>query len=322
MRADRLMSMLLLLDTHRRLTAKDLARRLEVSERTVYRDLDALSAAGIPVYAERGNGGGCRLTDGYRLRLTGLTTAEAQVLSLPGPPRVLADLGLTHTARDAVSKLLRALPAAVRTDAASAHQRILVDAAGWDAPHETVEHLGALQQAVWSQQRIAIGYSRGDGTVVERVVDPLGLVAKGSVWYLVGSVDGSVRVYRAARVQAARLTGEPAQRPSEFDLAAFWAESSAEFKANIPRYTVRVRATPAARAALAQMRRVRIDHDEVSFDTRDEAVATLLGRGAAVEVIEPGDLRQEIAQSAAEVVSLYASAEERTDQTALSSRIS
>src|SRR5438270_6805015 len=157
MRADRLVSMLLLLDRHRRLTAADLAERLEVSARTVYRDLDALSAAGVPVFAERGRGGACCLPGGYRVRLNGLSAGEAQALSLPLPRRVLADLGLTDQAEYALRKLLVALPEEVRSQAEAAHQRILVDTAGWDAPEDSAaEHLEVLQAAVARAERVGL----------------------------------------------------------------------------------------------------------------------------------------------------------------------
>jgi predicted DNA-binding transcriptional regulator YafY len=191
-RADRLLSIVLLLDTHRHLTAGDMARRLEVSERTIYRDIDALSAAGVPVYAQRGGRGGCYLPDGYRTRLTGLTAAEAQVLSLRGPAKILADLGLGEAVDAAQMKLLRALPDGVRSGATAAHERVLVEAAGWDPPLESVPHLEALQSAVWSERQLEMVYCRSDGTTVERRVDPLGLVAKGSVWYLVSMMCSSM----------------------------------------------------------------------------------------------------------------------------------
>ncbi|HEY3063157.1 MAG TPA: YafY family protein [Chloroflexota bacterium] len=316
MRADRLLGMLLLLDDHRRMTAGALAERLEVSTRTIYRDLDALSAAGVPIYAERGNGGACCLPQGYRVRLNGLSEAEVQALSLAAPARILSDLGLTEHAAAAARKLIRALPDALRSPAESARSRILVDASGWDAPSEPVSQLGALQQAVWHDQRVAIDYTRADGTSVERMVDPLGLVAKGSVWYLVASVGGQVRTYRAARVSAVRPTGEAASRPAGFELASFWRESSAAFKAALPRFTVQVRVTAQAVESVRNARRVRIESEappaedgrvvmELTFDTEAEAQAFALGHGLDVEVLEPAALRQAVAHVAAEVAMRY-----------------
>ncbi len=234
MRADRLLSILLLLQAHGRLTARDLARRLEVSERTIHRDMDALGVAGVPVYAERGAGGGWSLAEGYRARLPGLSDTEIQALFLAGPARLLADLGLRRASEAALLKLLAALPALARRDVEYARQRIHVDPAGWYESAESVAALPALQEAIWQGGQVAITYRRGDGATVERVVAPLGLVAKGRVWYLVAAVEGEPRTYRVSRVQCARPTGEPAARPAGFDLAAYWARSAADFKAGLP----------------------------------------------------------------------------------------
>jgi predicted DNA-binding transcriptional regulator YafY len=317
MKADRLLSLLLVLDTRRRVTAAELAQRLEVSQRTIYRDLDALSAAGVPVYAERGNGGGCCLPDGYRVRLNGLTITEAQALALPLPDRVLADLGLRKQASVGLSKLLHALPETVRAQAESAHQRILVDSAGWDAPEEEVQQLRALQEAVWRSERIAMHYRRPNGTAVERVVDPLGLVAKGSIWYLVAAVEGQVRTSRVARIASVHLTGESGARPPDFDLATFWRESSAAFKAAIPRYATRMHVEREAVAGVRSAHRVRVERErslpdgrfemEVSFDSESEACAFALSQGSGIDVLEPRELRTRVASQAGAVLRRYAS---------------
>jgi predicted DNA-binding transcriptional regulator YafY len=315
-RADRLLSILLLLDTHRHLTAGDLARRLEVSERTIYRDIDALSAAGVPVYAQRGGHGGCCLPEGYRTRLTGLTAAEAQVLSLPGPTQVLADLGLREAVDAAQMKLIRALPDGVRRTAAAAHERVLVEAAGWDPPRESVPHLETLRSAVWLERQLEVVYCRSDGTTVERRVDPLGLVAKGSVWYLVAAVAGEVRVYRVGRLIDVRVLDHSITRPPGFDLAAFWRQTSTAFRANIPRITVMVRVAPPALAAVRGARRVGIDREEppaqdgwvelsLRFDSAEEARAFVLGCGPVIEVLKPLALRDEVARLATKIAELY-----------------
>src|SRR5689334_16595189 len=191
MRADRLLSIMLLLQVHRRITARELARRLEVSERTIHRDMDALGAAGIPIYAERGVGGGWALAEAYQTNLTGLNEAEIQALFLATPPQLLADLGLRQAADAALIKLLAALPAISRRDAEFARQRIHVDGAGWLRAREAVPFLAAIQEALWQDRKLRLTYQRADDTTVERLVDPLGLVAKSSVWYLVAGVDGA-----------------------------------------------------------------------------------------------------------------------------------
>src|SRR5215213_1562185 len=235
---------LLLLQVNRRMTAGALAARLEVSPRTVHRDMEALSMAGVPVYAERGSGGGWVLPDSFRTEVTGLTEAEIQALFVSTPSRLLADLGLEKASDAALVKVLAALPSVGRRDAEHMRQRIHVDGAGWHQAADEVPTLPTLQEAVWLEQKVRISYRRNDGETVERVVDPLGLVAKGRLWYLVASVAGEPRTYRVSRMQAVEILAEPAERPPEFDLAAFWAASSAELVTNLPRYPITVRIAP------------------------------------------------------------------------------
>jgi predicted DNA-binding transcriptional regulator YafY len=318
MRADRLLSILLLLQAHRRLTAGELARRLEVSPRTIYRDLDALSAAGVPVYAERGSGGGCRLADGYRTNLTGLNDAELQTLVLSKPARLLADLGLRETADAALLKLLAALPDRARREAEQARRRIHIDVTGWNRPDEAAPHLPALQEAIWRERRARLAYRRSDDAAVERLVDPLGLVAKGSVWYLVAGVEGEIRTYRVSRVDAVGLIDEACVRPDDFDLEAYWRQASARFRASLPRYpaTVRIDATILARlrhaGGYARIERVEEPDADgwmtlaMDFETEESACAYVLSFGPRIEVVEPRDLREKVVDLAQAVVALYA----------------
>src|SRR5262245_3409947 len=236
MRADRLLSILLLLQTYRRTTAHDLAERLEVSERTIHRDMEALGVAGVPVVAERGASGGWSLLGEYRTNLTGLNEAEIQALFLARSPRLLEDLGLGKSAEAAFIKLFAAVPPATRHDADSTRQRIDIDVTGWNRSEESVPLLPLLQEAVWRERRLRFKYQRGFDCDVERVVDPLGLVAKGSVWYLVAAIDGDIRNYRVSRVYEAEMTGQTFTRPESFDLAAKWNQSAVEFKLKFPRY--------------------------------------------------------------------------------------
>jgi predicted DNA-binding transcriptional regulator YafY len=318
LRADRLLSILLLLQIHRRLTAGELAQRLEVSERTIHRDMEALAATGVPLVAERGARGGWTLPEGYQTNLTGLNQAEIQTLFLTTPWRLLADLGLEQASEAALTKLQAALPAGSRRDAASVRQRILVDAAGWQRAGEDLTFLPALQDAVWEERKVALTYQRGEGTGVERLVDPLGLVAKGSVWYLVAGVEGELRTYRISRVQGVTVTDQPCVRPAGFDLAAHWAESAAAFVSNLPRYPVTVRADP---ALLPRMRYTgkfarieRVDPPDASgwvtvailFETEDEAREYVLGFGPRMEAVTPAALRDEVRRLAQGVVDLYA----------------
>jgi predicted DNA-binding transcriptional regulator YafY len=318
MRADRLVSILLLLEVHRTLTARELARRLEVSERTIHRDMEALGAAGIPVVAERGSGGGWRLLDEYRTNLTGLNQAEIQALFLTMPPRLLADLGLDKAADAALIKLLAALPSMARRDAEHAAQRIHVDTGGWRQSEESVPLLPTLQTAIWQERRLRLSYARGVGASVERLVDPLGLVAKGSLWYLIAAVDGDIRTYRVSRMSGAELTDEPCTRPPDFDLAAYWARSSAQFQASLPRYPAVLRVDPDILPRMrSEGRYARIEREELPdqqgwvrlemlFEEQHSACEYVLSYATRMEVIEPPALRELVVHAAEGIVELYA----------------
>lgn len=317
MRADRLLSILLLLQANRRMTAGTLARRLEVSPRTIHRDMEALSAAGVPVYAERGTGGGWVLPETYRTNLPGLTEAEAQAVVLAGPPRLLADLGLSAASNAAWIKLLAALPEISRRTAEHARQRIHVDLAGWRGSRDAAPFLPVLQDAVWRDRRLRLVYQRADGTGTERVVDPLGLVAKGRLWYLIAAVEGEVRTYRASRVQAAEVLDEPSMRQPEFDLAAYWAASSSGFVAALPRYPIVARVAPEVLRQLegvglyAQVERVEgadgrgwpVVH--VLLETPEQACVYVLTFGTRLEVLEPRELRDNVVALAESVAAFY-----------------
>jgi predicted DNA-binding transcriptional regulator YafY len=317
MRADRLLSILLLLQVHRRMTAGELARRLEVSERTIHRDMVALGMAGVPVMAERGTGGGWHLLDGYRTNLTGLNEAEIQALFLTRPPRLLADLGLDRASEAGLIKLLAALPAMARQGAQDARQRIYVDISSWRASHEAIPHLATLQEAIWSEQRVRIIYLRTDGVTVERLAEPLGLVAKGSIWYIVAAVEGELRTYRVARVQSALLTGEAFTRPPDFDLAAYWESSASQFTNTLPRYDARLRVAPEALSAIrAGGRYTRILSEappdgagwvpiEISFEDPHSAREFILGYGAQIQIVAPPELRDDVVSAAEAVVAFY-----------------
>lgn len=297
MRADRLLSILLLLQTHGRMPARALARRLEVSERTILRDMEALGAAGVPVVADRGARGGWSLMPGYRANVSGLNEAEVQALFVGNPPRLLADLHLDKASDQAMVKLLSVLPAVTRRGAELARQRIHIDVSGWRDSRDPVPHLPTLQEAVWTDRRARIRY--GDH---ERTLDPLGLVAKGSVWYLIAAVEGDLRTYRVSRVVDATLLDEPATRPPDFDLAAFWARSSESFRTRLPRFEVVARVEAAALDFLRLIVRyggidavTDDDHPDwrrvaMHFDSEEVARFTMRGMGGRVEVMAPEGL--------------------------------
>jgi predicted DNA-binding transcriptional regulator YafY len=317
MRADRLLSIMLLLQTYRRMTAHDLANRLEVSERTIHRDMESLSAAGVPVVAERGAGGGWSLMGEYRTNLTGLNEAEIQALFLARSPRLLDDLGLGKAAEAAFIKLFAAVPPAMRRDAESASQRIYVDGAGWNQSEESAPLLPFLQDAVLKDRAVRFKYQRGDDCAVVREVGPLGLVAKGGVWYLVAAIDGDIRNYRVSRVIEAEVTDQAFVRPEAFDLVAHWRQSAVEFKSKLPRYPVTARVHPEAVNRLYIIGRFsRVEHidppDEngwrqvsLCFHFEDDACECLLGFGDQIEVLEPKELWRKFVDRAERVIEFY-----------------
>jgi predicted DNA-binding transcriptional regulator YafY len=320
MRADRLLSIMLLLQVHRRLTATDLARRLEVSERTIHRDMVALGTSGIPVTAERGTGGGWSLLEPFQSGLkglTGLNEAEIQTLFLARPARLLDDLGLNQAAEAALIKLFSALPAAQRQGAEYARQRIYIDTTGWRQTEETVSWLPTLQEAVWEESQVRLAYRRNDEVEIERTVDPLGLVAKGNAWYLVAGVEGEIRSYRVSRVVEATLTGARCQRPPGFDLEQYWKASASQFQANLPAFRVTVRVAPDLLKWLAfSLRFARIEKSEppgedgwtemiIRFQSEQEACEHLLGFGTRTEVVKPLELREQILNEAKQVLEFY-----------------
>ncbi len=315
MRADRLLSILLLLQGHGRLSARVLAERLEVSERTVHRDMESLSMAGVPVYAERGRKGGWALAEAYRTDLTGLTEAELRSVVIAAAPGVLADLGLGEAADRALLKLLAGLPDARRRTAEAARGYLHIDASGWRRSEEVAPFLPTLDLALRTGRRISIAYERAmDLSVVERTVDPMGLVAKGSVWYLVATVEGEGRTYRASRLRAVTILDEPAQRPTDFDLPTFWEASQAEFRAQLPAFHVTIRFAPEAMSRVRlgwRFARVESEREpdadgwvacRIRADSMDVALECALGMGPLAEVVEPAELRDRVLAAATDIV--------------------
>ncbi|GGO53466.1 transcriptional regulator [Streptomyces daqingensis] len=251
MRASRLIRMVLLLQTRGAMTGAELATELEVSERTVSRDVLALSEAGVPVYADRGRSGGYRLVGGYRTRLTGIARSEAEALFLSGVPSALRDMGLADAASAARLKVSAALLPELRDAPRTASQRFHLDAPGWwREPEAAPRQLPALAEAVWDDRRVRVRYRRRGGDV-ERELEPYGLVLKAGVWYLAARVvdGGDRRVYRVDRVEGV-TSGGRFERDEDFDLPAFWAERSAAFARSILRDEVVLRLTPAGRRRL------------------------------------------------------------------------
>lgn len=323
MRASRLLSILTTLQAQGRVTAPALAESCEVSLRTIYRDIDALSAAGVPVYSERGSAGGYRLLDGYRTRLNGLSAAEAAALFMTGLPGPAADLGLGAVLAAAQNKLLAAMPAQLRAGAAQMRARFHLDAPAWFAEAEQPEHLPIVAGAVWDQRQIRMRYQSWRGEK-RRVVEPLGLVLKSGAWYLVGQVEKSPRTYRIARILELAVLEQRFERPTDFDLEAYWREGAQRLEADLHRNLTRLRLSPVAVRMLEAflspyVRSAMQIGDSASPDGWREAVmpvgsirqacSELLRFGAEVEVLEPPELRARMAEVAAEMAGIYSGAQ-------------
>jgi predicted DNA-binding transcriptional regulator YafY len=311
-RAERLLDIVTLLQGRGRLTVAELAVSLGVSTRTIQRDMEALSAAGYPVYAERGRAGGWALDDQFRAQVRHLNPEEVKALFASASSRYLADLGLALTADRAYLKLLEALPRSLQAAAADFRQRLYIDVAGWHRPRDAMPHIATVAEAVWQARELNITYERYDGTTTQRVVQPLGLVAKGSAWYLLALTDGETRSYRVSRIQAAAPGAAHFARPADFDLARHWQAAREAFVEQLPRYTVRLRVRSAAVDRLKVLTRYAPQvalgeaHGwttlEMQFDVDWEACGALMGMGDAVRVEAPAALRDLMAQRAREVL--------------------
>jgi predicted DNA-binding transcriptional regulator YafY len=317
MKSGRLLEMLLLLQARGQVTAAELAERLEVSPRTVYRDAEALSSAGVPIYTERGRAGGIRLLPGYRTDVTGLTRDEARALFVLTTGGAHEDLGLGTAARSAILKVMRAVPEPFRPAATATSQRILVDPAGWMRAPDPIGELGVLQAAVFTGRRLRLRYrSGGQRAASERVVDPYGLVCKAGIWYLVADQDGEPRLFRVSRVTSAAVDEAPVRRRDGVELAGLWASLRREVEDRpVPlEVLVRVRrewldmfgricaahlTEPVGSAPAGEWTQVRLRFAAV------KAARTLLSFGANVEVTSPASVRADLAAVAAEVVACY-----------------
>ncbi|MFC9294923.1 helix-turn-helix transcriptional regulator [Streptomyces sp. NPDC057011] len=319
MRADRLLSLLLLLQNRGRMTAPELAGELEVSLRTVYRDVEALGAAGVPVLADRGPAGGYRLADGYRTRLTGLTDSQAGSLFLAGAPGPARELGLGADLTAAQLKLQAALPAALADRARRIQERFHLDAPAWFRDADPVPHLAQIAQAVWDQRVLHTHYRRWRGEV-HRALHPLGLVLKGGIWYLVARTEGAVRTYRVSRFLAVDTAEDGFERPADFELAAHWRESTARLDAALHQQTAELRLSPrgqqllpmrfGAAGARALAGAGPADADgwvRLRLPVESEAVAVgdLLRLGIDAEVLGPPELRAALAETIASLAERY-----------------
>jgi predicted DNA-binding transcriptional regulator YafY len=304
MRADRLLSLLLLLQARGRMTGREVSRRLEVSLRTVHRDMEALGAAGVPVFALRGSRGGWLLDEGWRTRVPGLDEAELQAL-LMAQPRVVGEPRLARAAERALEKLMAALPAPLQEQASSIRKRLFVDTTSWSGAVEDLSMLPIVQEAVSRDRRLAFRYWPAGREAKERIVEPLGLVAKGGTWYLVARTPDGFRTFRVSRMENARLLGEAFERPAAFDLEAYWRASTEELRKGRQRYEATLCVEPAAAASFQRWRASNPPPPHagpegwvtlrVPFDDEEQALFVALGMGARAEVIAPASLRRRVA---------------------------
>ena len=304
LKSERLLSALLLLQARGRLTGRELAERLEVSARTVHRDMEALSASGVPVFALRGAQGGWQLDEGWRTQVPGLDEVELRAL-LMAQPRVIGDSRLAAAAERALGKLMAAMPGGMRQQAASIRQRLYVDTTAWRGTSEDLALLPVVQEAVSRDRKLRIQYQKPRGEQSVRVVDPLGLVAKGSAWYLVAQTSAGLRTFRVSRIEAAKVLEKACVRPAHFDLAEHWRASTERFQEERwQRVEVVLRLDPQAAAHVKRWRLVLEELESrdgretlrVRFDYPEEAFFVVMGLGARVEVVEPESLRERVAE--------------------------
>ncbi|MGW0630920.1 helix-turn-helix transcriptional regulator [Streptomyces sp. NPDC002758] len=308
MKSSRLVSILLLLQTRGRMTAAQLAEELEVTVRTVYRDVEALSAAGVPLYGDAGHAGGYRLLAGYRTRLTGLTRDEAEALFLAGAPGPAADLGLGPVLAAAQLKVRAALPPELRTHADRVSGRFHLDAPGWYADAEESPYLPAVAEAVWNTRVLHVRYRRwAEPTDVDRRLEPYGLVLKAGRWYVVAGPGP--RTFRVDQILQLTDSGEEFTRPDDFDLAAYWTAYQRDFHDRLYREEALVRLAPGVTLARA-VRTEPADEDgwtraTVPIESIDHAQAEFLRLGTAIEVLAPPELRKRIARIVSELAGRY-----------------
>jgi len=324
MLASRLLSILMLLQARGRVSAAALACEFEVSVRTIHRDIDQLSAAGIPVYAERGRSGGFALLDGCRTRLTGFTQSEAETIFLAGLPGPAAQLGLADILATARLKLMAALPAQMQPGAERIAARFHLDPTGWFRGIDPEPSLQTVARAVWDGRHLRLRY-RNSGEIYGRKLGPLGLVLKSGVWYLVAQSGTAIRTYRVAQILDAEVTGETFLRPDDFDLAAYWEKASRDYEKGVYRGHAEVRLSPkgfdlldmlgphvarAARSSATGTDREGWMRCALPIETTGHGVRELMRLGEEVEVIGPPALRAEMARRLAAMSLRYRSGRE------------
>jgi predicted DNA-binding transcriptional regulator YafY len=321
MRADRLLSMMMMLQARGRMTAQSLAQQLEVSERTIYRDVDALSIAGVPVYTQPGTDGGIFLDENYRISLTGLSISEVKSLFLANASQPLTDLGLGGAVEDTLLKLFATLPTRQRQEAQRMQERFYIDTANWFQMVEPQPFLPLLEQAIWEDRTIRVDYQAVEGQVEERILEAYALVAKVNIWYLVAKKEsGEMRNYRLSRLYKVDIMERHFERDKDFDLANYWKISCIQFeevmKSQMPPFYVTIRVHPdmfwyfpswmASRYQQLGKDETGWEQLRITFESLDDAVIRLTGLGTQIEILEPEGLKQDLMATAQAVLNFYA----------------
>lgn len=311
MRADRLLSLMLLLQARGKMTTLALAEELHVSRRTILRDIDALSFAGIPIYTDSGHGGGVALDENYRVKLNGLKEQEIHALVLSGNASLLDDIGLGDAAEQSLLKLLTALPSLHEQTAKHIRNRVFIDPKGWWTDYQNLDYLEALQTAVYENRITHIVYRKHDGTHSQRTIQPYGIIAKASVWYLVAKHDDQFRTYRVSRMESVTVTDDYFTRDDTFDLKAYWDTSIQNFKRDMKLYTCTLKVASSQENFLnwhvsGTMIKEKIDQEwlivEIMVESQQIAEMIVFGLGAHVHILEPDSLREAIQQKSKQML--------------------
>lgn len=306
MRANRLLSLMFLLQSRERITAQELAEALKVSKRTIYRDIEALDLADIPIYTQDGRNGGIYLDKQYRISLNSLGREEVQSLFIYGAQGPIADIGLNEAIENALLKLLAALPQRYRNEAERMRQRVLFDSSQWFYQRDVSQWMPLLLQAVFEERKIWLRYLRGDATPSERVISPYGVVAKLDIWYLVAMTDEhEMRTFRVSRFKSLKLLDETFTRSPSFDLSDYWKESTHRYETSKPRYILKLLVTPDNPGVVRYLSEAYGAHVEspdqqgrtlltLSLGAMQEARMIVMSMGDRIEIVHPPELRGEV----------------------------
>lgn len=318
MRAERLLNIMILLQTQGKMTTKELSNKLEVSQRTILRDMDALSISGIPVFAERGKTGGWRLMDNFRSQLAGMKLEDMKSLFILPSDQMLEELGLLTGKLDIRQKLLASLPSATQNEAQNFLEKIYLDTGTWKPSKDVTSVLHSIQNALWQDKKLKIEYEKTNGNRSKRILCPLGLVLKGSVWYLVAMNDANeFRSFRVSRIIQVEMLSDCFTRPQHFSLPQYWKQSKLNFVESLPSIEVKVLAH---KELLGRMlftdKFVEQIHEDIcsreqwvrlslQFNTEQEAIEYIIGFGGRMKLLEPADMIPEIIQQAKSVIKMH-----------------